>query len=164
MRAPPLLAGAVRLLLRASAMFALWLVLTDNPATPELLTGAVVAVGAALAAAGVARGDRLRPRLRPAMLLRLHRPFVLLVSDSVRVTAALLREGAHGRRLGGRFRHEPYTATGDDGIAQASRMLSEWGASLGPNRYVIGVDREAQELLVHELVPAPGPLDPLELG
>lgn len=164
MSAFPALRAAAALLVRSAVLFAIWLVLVDNPHTPELVTGAVVAVAAALPTAALVRIDGLRPRVRPAMLRRLYLPFVLLVSDSVRVTAALLRAAAGGRRPEGALRHEPYAATGDDGDAQARRVLSEWAASVGPNRYAIGIDRERGELLVHELVRAGGPLDPLELG
>ena len=39
-----------------------------------------------------------------------------------------------------------------------------WQASLAANRYAIGIDLDGNYLLIHELVPASGPLDPLELG
>jgi multisubunit Na+/H+ antiporter MnhE subunit len=158
------LRGAAALLVRAGCMFAIWLVLVDNPHTPELVAGAVVAVLAALAGAGIMRVDSLRPQLRWSMLRRLHRPFLLLVTDSARVTVALVRATLRGRRLSGTLRHEPFAATADTRDDQARRVLSEWASSLGPNRYALGVDREREELLVHELVRSRGPLDPLELG
>lgn len=152
------------LLARGAAMFAIWLALVDNPHTPELVTGAVVAFLAALAGAQLVRVDQLRPRVRPVMLRRIYRPLLLLVTDSARVALALVRAGVRGQRLSGTLRCETYGATGDSPDAQARRVLSEWAASLGPNRYALGVDRQTGELVVHELEPVRGPLDPLELG
>jgi hypothetical protein len=58
----------------------------------------------------------------------------------------------------------PYRATGPEPEATARRLLTQWGGSVGANRYVIGIDPDREQLIVHELVPARGSLDPLELG
>lgn len=151
-------------LLRSGAFFAFWLLLVDDVSSPQLWTGAVVAVLAAVLAIAVDRVRAERPRVRPRMLARIYRPLLLLLSDSVRASWALARM-LTGRRAGlGRLRAVRYRAVADTPEDAARRALSEWGASLGPNRYVIGCDREAGALLVHELLPSRGPLDPLELG
>jgi multisubunit Na+/H+ antiporter MnhE subunit len=149
---------------RAAVFFLLWLVLVDNVKEPELITGAVVAFGAAalVIPLGGVRGGRAL--VRPSMLRYCYRPLLLLVVDSARVTWALIATLARRRPVEGRFRAVRYRATGMSGEDAARRVLTEWGASLGPNRYVVGVDRERGLLLVHELVRAHGPLDPLELG
>lgn len=148
---------------RALVLFALWLWLDDTVVEPELITGAVVALGAAAIATMLAPRPP-RQRFRLAMLRHAWRPPLLLVTDTVRVTRALLTALAGGRAPHGRLRAVGYRATGDSPEELTRRILTEWGASLAPDRYVIGIDREAGLLLVHELVPAAGPLDPLELG
>ena len=90
---------------------------------------------------------------------------VLLFADSVRVSWALIRQILLRRPVTGRCRAVRYGATsGERDTDVARRILSDWGASLAPNRYAIGVDREAGILIVHELVETKGALDPLELG
>jgi multisubunit Na+/H+ antiporter MnhE subunit len=158
-----LLSGAT-VLVRAAAFFALWLLLVDNTQQPQLWTGAVVALLAALTIAAVDRLHVPHPRLRLAMLRRAYRPLLLLVTDSARVSWALARMLAGSPREIGRFRAVRYRAVGDDPESIARRVLTEWSASLGPNRYAIGCDPDAGILLVHELVDAGGPLDPLEVG
>lgn len=152
-------------LVRAGVLFGLWLLLVDNVQTPELVAGAVVAVLGAVAAGQVDRVRAVHPHLRVWMLRRIHRPLVLLITDSARVTWALARMLAAGERAElGRWRAVRYAAAGESPEDHACRTLTEWGASLGANRYAIGCDGEAGILLVHELVPSRGPLDPLEVG
>lgn len=151
--------------LRVLFFFAFWMLLVDEPDVPSLVTGAVVAL---LAAVMTLRLQALRPvRIapRPTMLRHAHRPFVLLVTDTWRVIAVLLkalRPGAAHRT--GRFRAARYGACEQEPADAARRVLTEWGASLGANRYVIGIDSESRVLIVHELKASEGPLDPLELG
>lgn len=149
---------------RAGFLFAMWLLLVDETDLPNLVTGAVVAVLAALLAAllQTLRPVRLTPR--PAMLRHAHRPFALLLTDTVRVLRVLALAIVRQEPDEGRIRAARYGACGDDGEDAARRVLTEWAASVGSNRYVIGIDADAGLLIVHELTPAPGPLDPLELG
>ncbi len=131
---------------------------------PELLTGLVVAILAAMVAGLVARARTVHASFELGMLRHAHRPWILLVTDSVRVSVALFRMAVLRRPVQGRFRAVRYGATGDARSDVGRRILTEWAASLAPNRYAVGVDRDAHSLLVHELVEAGGPLDPLELG
>src|SRR5947209_5295056 len=141
----------VRLLTRAALLFGFWLLLSDNPSEPELITGGVVALAASAAAVPLQERTGAAPklRIRPPMLARIHRPFVLLVSDTGRVTWALARALLAGSRLEGRIVRGPYGALGEGPEMTGRRVLSEWGDSLGPNRYVIGIDRDTGEILVH---------------
>ena len=151
-------------LARAAAFFGLWVLLVDAVDEPNLLAGAVSALVAAVLATALQSHRSVHARLRPAMLRRAYRPLLLLVTDSVRVTAALFRRLVLRRDIRGSFRAVRYRASGGDPDDTARRLLSEWGASVAPNRYAIGVDPDRDALIVHELVPARGPLDPLELG
>lgn len=154
---------AISLCVRVGFLFGVYMVLADNSSEPEMLTGAAVAVVAAGCAVLIAAG-RQDVQLRPAMLRRIHRPLLLLVTDSGRVTYALLRTLA-GRGKGGRIRAVRYTATSEDDPEDfARRVLTQWGSSLGANRYVLGIDNDRRILIVHELVESRSPLDPLELG
>lgn len=164
----PAAPGAVRLvvfgLVRAGILFAFWLLLVDSTDEQNSLVGAGVALLGALMTGLLQylRPVRLRPR--PSMLRFVYRPLVLLFTDTFRVARALIaslpvRSSEHGR-----LRAVRYSACDADPEQVARRVLTEWGGSVGANRYVIGIDPEARILLVHELQPSSGPLDPLELG
>jgi multisubunit Na+/H+ antiporter MnhE subunit len=149
--------------LRAAALFALWLLLVDSTDSPNMITGAVCAVVFA-ALSTVVHSLRVdRASLRPGMLRYVHRCLKLLVADTGRVTWALIAHALLRRPSPGHFRAARYRA-GETSTDVGRRILTEWAASLGPNRYVIGIDPERNLLLVHELVWSSGPLDPLELG
>lgn len=155
---------AARTVVRGALLFGLWMVLVDSVDWPEMVVGAGAAAIAAVFATVVftRRSEHLRPT--PGMLRFAYRPLVLMVTDTVRVTAALVREIAQRRPNEGHLRAVRYRATGDDPDHVARRILTEWGASVAANRYAVGIDVERDYLLVHQLVEAPGPLDPLELG
>jgi hypothetical protein len=98
------------------------------------------------------------------MLGAIHRPFVLLVSDTVRVIRVLVGALLGRRAARGHLLRSRYRSVGGEPEAAARRIISQWAGSLGPNRYVLGIDPVAEEIVVHELVASDGPLDPLELG
>jgi|SRR5579884_1146604 len=156
--------AVVLVALRLVASFALWLLLVDDTSEPNMLAGAVCAVLATGLATRVQSLRTVHAAPRPAMLRHAYRPLALLVVDSGRVARALIARGILRRPVHGRWRAVRYRSTGEEAADVARRVLTEWGASLGPNRYVIGIDAEDDVLLVHELVPASGPIDPLELG
>jgi multisubunit Na+/H+ antiporter MnhE subunit len=154
---------ALRTVARGAVLFGLWNLLVDNTEWPELVVGGVCAVLAAAFGALVVAHRQDHPRPTAAMFRLIHRPLMLLVTDSMRVTFALF---AHllGRHASGRLRAVRYRATAKTPDASARRVLTEWSASLAANRYAVGIDLDEQYLLVHELTPARGPLDPLDLG
>lgn len=158
MRSPMSLAAGW--LVRFGVLYALWLALIDNVHRADLLTG--VACAALAAALATATRGRAAGGIRPPApaLARVPRTLVSLVTETVRVTLALLRTLA-GRPVAGRFRAVRHGATGDDPAAAGRRALTEAAGSLGPNRYVLGIDPERGALIVHELVPSRAPLDPL---
>lgn len=156
--------SVVALVLRAAALFALWWLLVDTKGSANLWTGAVVVLLAAALAGAVDPLRAVHPRVRLSMLRRIHRPLLLLLTDTARVTWALPRMLIDRRSELGRLRAVRYRATGADPEDVACRALTEWAASVGPNRYALGCDEKAGILLVHELVASGGPLDPLELG
>ncbi|HSC05071.1 MAG TPA: Na+/H+ antiporter subunit E [Solirubrobacteraceae bacterium] len=156
--------GGISFLARWAAFFAIYLLLADTPQTAELYTGIVAALLAATLATGLDRHRSVDGSLRVSMLRFAYRPFLALVTDTVRATWALARVVLLRRPVSGRFRTARYTATSDEAEDVGRRILTEWAGSVGANRYVIGIDPEREHLIVHELVAADSPLDPLELG
>lgn len=149
---------------RAVAFFALWMLLVDGTDEPNLVAGGVCAIAAA-ALATVANSLRSEhARLRPSMVRRAYRPFLLLITDTGRVIRALLERLLLRRAVTGTFRAVRYRATSDAQDEVARRALTQWASAVGANRYAIGIDRRHKVLIVHELVRSRGPLDPLELG
>ena len=149
---------------RAVAFFAFWLLLVDEVDEPNLLTGAACALLAAGLATLVQSLRSVHAAPLPSMFRYAYRPLKLLVTDTALVSWALVARILLRRPVTGRWRAARYRATGEGSDDVARRILTEWGASAGPNRYVVGVDPDAGLVLVHELVRTKGPLDPLELG
>ena len=156
--------GLARFATRTIALFALWLLLVDSADEPNMITGAICALLAAAMATGVGSLRRVHARPRIGMLRFAYRPLWALVAESARVSWALFTHVVLRRPAGGRFRAVRYRAVSDSPEDVARRILTEWAASVGPNRYVIGIDTRRRVLLMHELARAPAPLDPLELG
>lgn len=151
-------------LARAGILFAVWLLLVDSTDEQNSLVGAAVALLGALLTGLLQSLRPVRLRPRPVMFRFIHRPLTLLFTDTFRVARALLSSLPYRSNEYGRLRAVRYRACDDDPEQAARRILTEWGASLGSNRYVIGIDSDSGVLLVHELQPSSGPLDPLELG
>lgn len=151
-------------LIRTVTLLALWLLLVDSTDEQNLFTGIGVALLGAMLTGLLQylRPVRLAPR--PVMARFLYRPIVLLFSDTLRVLRVLLVSLPRRSSEFGRLRAARYSACDEDPDGAARRVLTEWGASLGSNRYVIGIDARSGVLLIHELSPTSGPLDPLELG
>jgi multisubunit Na+/H+ antiporter MnhE subunit len=149
---------------RTALLFAFWLLLVDATDEANMLAGAVCAALGSLLASAVRTHRSVRARLEVGMLRYAYRPLLLLLVDTVRVARALLIRALRRTEAGGHLRAVRYDAVSEEPSDVARRILTEWGASLGPNRYVIGVDTERRLLLIHELVPCSGPLDPMELG
>ncbi len=156
------IAGA--LLLQAAGLYVIWLLIDDNVSQPELFTGIAVALLSLTLAVVVRRSSTVRIRVRPAMFRYAYRLPGLLVADSMRVCGVVLRALVLRRPIRGRLRAVRYRAAGDAEADLGRRVLTEWAASIAPNRYVLGIDIESEVLLVHELVETKGRLDPLELG
>jgi hypothetical protein len=143
----------------------LWLALTDSATRPELAAGAVAAaLGASLAGLvsrpGTPRVGHALGALGDLGLKRLARPLARLVPDTLLITRALWRSVARREPVRGSFRVARYGR----GHRAATRTVTEAWGSLAPNRYVVGVDEEAGDILVHELVRSEQPVNPLEPG
>ncbi len=137
-------------------LFLVWMLLASTQATAEVTVGMVVAAVAATAAE-VVRRSRL-VQVRPWGLLP-RRPWRLLgtvVSDCWLLTGAFWRQLRRRQDNVGAFRGIAFDAGADDDPhAAARRAMVTALISLTPNTYVIGIDREQDNMLVHELVAGP---------
>jgi|SRR5215211_1599414 len=158
------LPAAGRWFVRWVLLMVLWLALTDTKNTQDVLAGVVAAALGATVAGLVTRRGSPKPVAKSLALLelgprRLLRPLWRLVVDTGILTAALGRRLA-GRQVRGSFRGVRFRPDAPRRSA-AGRLLTEVWGSLTPNRYVVGIDEEEGLLMVHELVPADEPADPL---
>jgi multisubunit Na+/H+ antiporter MnhE subunit len=137
-------------------LFVVWMLLVLTQATAEVLAGVFAAAIGATAAEVVRRSGlvEVRPwRMSP------RRPWLLVftvVSDCWLLTVALWRQLRWREENVGVFRGIPFKAGHDDDPkAVARRAASTAQISLTPNTYVIGIDRDLDNMLVHELVGGP---------
>jgi len=135
-----------------AALVLLWQLFVNTFATPEVLVG-LVAAAIAATAAEIVRGQGLvhfRPRAR--WLLRARKLPLAVIIDCRVVMGALWRRLARLEPVTGAFTAVPFSSGGDDAEAAARRALYVMAISLTPNTFVIGIDRENDVMLVHQLV------------
>lgn len=144
---------------------AVYLLLIDTTDVPELIVGAVAALLGAIATE-LSRDPRVAVERAPLIAFaRLHRPLLRVPSDTVLLSRAVVAR-VRGRRVSvGAFRSAPFRCSPAHERSDR-RALAEIAGSLAPNTVVVGIDTEAQRLIVHQLVVTSGRggLDPLELG
>lgn len=144
---------------------ALWMLLDDTVAFPELMAGAGAAtVGATAAEIVHAQGlVRLRPRV--SWLRGAWRLPVGLFADTGRLIAVLYRVLVLRREVRGSFRTVSFRAGGADAPHDvARRALAKFSTSFAPNTYAIGIDVEDDVMLVHQLESTGKPTDVDPLG
>ena len=133
-------------------LMSLWVMLDDSLATDELLAGAGATAIAALVAevAGEQAATRFRMRLRwlvPALRLPGQ-----VARDTAVVYAALWRRLTRGEQPDSAFVTEP-VRFGDDTPAGVTRRVLLIGArSVAPNAFALGIDRDTQTMVLHQLV------------
>jgi multisubunit Na+/H+ antiporter MnhE subunit len=135
-------------------LYVLWLLYVGQLSPSELITGALAAILAAVASEAV-RGQNLA-RFYPAT----HWVFLLgrlpldVLRDCGRLTQALFRSLFLSTPPASNFREIEFPGGGDDARSDARRALAGGALSLPPNSYVIGIDRERNRILLHNLIPA----------
>jgi multisubunit Na+/H+ antiporter MnhE subunit len=132
----------------------LWVMLDDSLATDELLAGAGAAAIAALVAevAGYQAATRFRPRARIGWLAPALRLPGQVAGDMVTVYAALWRRLTRGEQPDSAFVTEP-VRFGDDTPAGVTRRVLLIGArSIAPNAFALGIDRDTNTMVLHQLV------------
>jgi multisubunit Na+/H+ antiporter MnhE subunit len=137
-------------------LMSFWVVLDDSLEPDELLAGAgAAALGATLAElVGHQSGLRFRIRLRwIAPLLRLPGQ---VAAGTWTVFAALWLQLARGQEPRSGFRAVPVPAGGDSDEDRSRRVLLVWQRSVAPNSFALGIDTDADVMIVHQLVvPSP---------
>ena len=135
------------------ALFFLWQLFVNTFVAAEVLAGLVAAAVAATAAEAV-RGQGLvhfHPKAR--WLMRARVLPLAVVQDSLTLARVLWRRIATHEELSGDFSTVPFDSRGDDPESAARRALYVAAISLTPNTYVLGIDRDEDVMLVHQLVP-----------
>lgn len=136
---------------------AVWLLLILKTSVPDLTAAALAGAAAATLASGVLNGARVRFDPPRGWLRQFATVPKQVLSDSGTVLGAILRRLARGERFEGEFRRVPFHPGGPDPADAARRALVVGGMSIAPNTYVVAVDHEAGELVVHQLVHSPQP-------
>jgi hypothetical protein len=134
-------------------LYALYVLLADNPVLPELVTGVVAAAIGATGAVVVRRQRARLLRPRPRMLKAAWRPLLGIFADLVPLARVLITSGILRRPSESDLQETPFTHLSDSGEDAAERALAEALGSLAPNRVVVGLDRERGVLVTHRLRP-----------
>ena len=134
------------------ALNLIWFALIGSFILAEEVLGAFASALAATAAVGLARQRifKFRPRLRwflPAWKL----PWRTVVETGW-VLGALARQLGGGPAKRGSFRRVPVTLPVDESEAATKRALLTAGLSFPPNSYVLEIDSDREEMLLHELI------------
>jgi hypothetical protein len=127
---------------------ALYLLLADNVATPELVTGAALAALGATGAVLVRRDRLLLLRPRARWLRDAWRPLLGLGGDLVPLARGLVRRGGASRYV--EVPLDP-SVLGDDPRAAAYRAWTEVLGSMAPNTVIVEVDPVRGVALAHQL-------------
>jgi multisubunit Na+/H+ antiporter MnhE subunit len=145
---------------------ALWLVLDDTVALPELIDGAAAATLGASGATLVRARSHVQFSAELSWVRYAWRPLVRLVSDLPDLVRVLSHALTGGDREPGRVRTVGL-ALRSDGRARATQVaLASIAGSVAPSTVVVAVDENDGRLVFHELTPGEGRerADPLELG
>jgi multisubunit Na+/H+ antiporter MnhE subunit len=133
-------------------LMSFWVILDDSIALDELLAGAGAAALAATLAELVGHQASTRFRMRAGWMAPALSLPGQVARDTVIVFAALWRRLAHGEQPPSGFREIP-TRFGDDSDEGVTRrVLLVGGRSVAPNTFVLGIDRERNVMVVHQLV------------
>jgi multisubunit Na+/H+ antiporter MnhE subunit len=133
-------------------LMSFWVILDNSVATDELLAGAGAAATGALLAELVTyqAATRLRMRIEwAALAFRLPRE---VARDTAIVFAALYRRLAQGEDPPSGFRERPARYGDDTAAGQTRRALLIGGTSVAPNTVVLGIDRDRDVMIIHQLV------------
>ncbi|MGH2734514.1 MAG: Na+/H+ antiporter subunit E [Actinomycetota bacterium] len=132
-----------------------WLLATFNPVWQELVAGAVASAIAATAAEVVRRQNLIRYSPSARWLARSWRVVPEMVRDTGTLAGVLYRRIVRREEVTGAWRAVPFEWGGDDPRRTAKRAIVVIAISATPNTYAVGIDRERDLLLVHQLVPGP---------
>jgi multisubunit Na+/H+ antiporter MnhE subunit len=131
---------------------AFWVWVDDSLMLAELLAGAgAAAIGASMAEL-VQYQSATHFRLRVEWVAYALRLPLKLVKDLAIVMVALWRRLAYGEDPPGGFRAIPVSYGDDSPEGVTRRLLVIGGTSFTPNTFALGIDRERELMVVHDLV------------
>ena len=133
-------------------LMSLWVMLDDSLATDELLAGAGAAALAALVAEVASYQAATRFRMRIEWLVPALRLPGQVAGDMVTVYAALWRRLTRGEQPDSAFVTEPVRFGDDTPAGVTRRVLLIGGRSLAPNAFALGIDRDTDTMVLHQLV------------
>ena len=144
-------------------LLGLWMLFVSLLQLNELVAGIAAALIGAVADAVVKATDfaRFRPRLKHLLLI-LTEPWYV-ISGTASIFWALAKRIA-GQPSEGELKVIPYDAGGDDSDSSARRALTVAYTTIPPNFIVIGIDRERNYLMVHQVSPTGTPWITKQLG
>jgi multisubunit Na+/H+ antiporter MnhE subunit len=144
-------------------LLGLWMLFVTSTQLAEFTAGlgaaALGAVGDGLVKSK--RFAKFRPRLKWLWLFAWEPWYVL--TGSAAIFWALARRLA-GKKSEAHFRVVPFRADGDDSEAAARRALAITLTTIPPNFIVVGIDKERNFMLVHQVSPTGTPLVTKKLG
>ncbi len=144
-------------------LLGLWELYVSNLTVSDLLVG----IGAALLAAtadAVVKSQNFAPfypHLKWVAMI-LWEPWYVL-TGTASIWWAVLRKLA-GRRSEAQLKAIRFSPGGDDSESVARRALAITLTTIPPNFIVVGIDRQASRMLVHQVSPTPTPLVTKKLG
>jgi multisubunit Na+/H+ antiporter MnhE subunit len=148
---------------RAGAWLAWWIVLMSfwvavdySIASDELLAGAAAAALAAFLAELVTYQAAARLNLQVRWITPVFRLPGQVTRDTGIVFAALWRRLAHGELPASGFRELPVRYGDDSPAGRTRRTLLVGGKSLAPNTFVLGIDKDTNTMIIHQLVVTEG--------
>jgi multisubunit Na+/H+ antiporter MnhE subunit len=133
-------------------MMSFWVMIDDSVNTDELWAGAGAAALAALLAELVTYQAGVRFRMRIGWLVPALRLPAQVASDLVTVYAALWRRLVHGEQPPSAFADLPARFGDDSPEGITRRTLLIGGMSVAPNTFALGIDKDADVMVVHRLV------------
>ena len=133
-------------------LMSLWVIVDDSIAVDELLAGAGAAALAALLAGLVTHQAAARFRMRAGWLVPALSLPGQVARDTAIVFAALGRRLVRGEQPPSGFREIParFGGAGDEDVTRQVLLIG--GRYVAPNTFVLGIDRERDVMVVHQLV------------
>jgi hypothetical protein len=145
---------------------ALYLLLIDITDLPELIVGAGAAVLAATGMELAREQGLVGESLRLGWLLRLYRPLLKVPGDIGLVSLAALRQLVRRDARVGRFRAVRFACVENEQLESGQAALAEAFGSFAPNTFIVGIDKDRELILAHQLrrPGGRGAIDLLDLG
>jgi hypothetical protein len=133
----------------------LWFVFIGSFDVAETVFGLFASAVAATAATAVRKTGLVEFRPRAMWVLAIWRVGPRIFVETYELFMVLWRRVFSGAPIEGRFRTEPFRIGREARRAGARRAVRTIGESIAPNAYVVGIDDEHHEVLVHEILTVP---------